>query len=250
MNDHTPWELRINSGAPFTLSTDDTLSLHFDGQHIQSMMSLHDPYRLHLHYTQAMMAFKLFKQNPETILIVGLGGGSLSKYCFRRFPEASIVTLEIAQDVISLRDKFKIPRDSERFRVVHTDAGDHMRHVENIVDVLLLDGFDATGIPDNLCSTHFYRDCHRALVDGGLVVANLSGDDRGLHDQIGRLADVFDGNCLIGYARGCNNYIVVARNGTEQLCDDVSTDVHRLLVKHKKGLHIPDFKTFKDFYRR
>ncbi len=250
MDEHAPWELRSGSGALFTLSTDDTLSLHFDGQHIQSMMSLHDPYRLHLHYTQAMMAFKLFKQNPDTIVIVGLGGGSLSKYCFRRFPEARIVTLEISEDVIALRDKFKIPRDGNRFRVVHTDAADHMRHMENAVDVLLLDGFNATGIPDNLCSTDFYRDCYHALADSGLVVANLSGDAPELHNQIGRLAGAFDGNCVIGYARGCNNYIVVARKGTERLCDDVSTDVRRLLVKHRKGLHIPDFKTIDTFYGR
>lgn len=248
MDEYTRWSLRPDVGAPFTLRTENTLSLHFEGLHVQSEMSLEDPYRLLLHYTQAMMAFKLFKQDPSNILIVGLGGGSLSKYCFRRFPESKIVTIENSEAVIGLRDLFKIPEDSERFQIVHADAGEYMRRVNQAYDVLLLDGFTADGLPEHLFSETFYRNCYHALADGGILVANLLGGDRHLHEQIGRIAIAFNRNCMIAYATGCDNYIVMASNGAEKLCDDVVTDVRRLIVKHRKGLNIPYFKTFADFY--
>jgi len=248
--DEADWSFAPTTGGPFTLRMDGTLSLHFDGLHIQSEMSLEDPYRLILHYTQAMMAFKLFKQDPSQIVIVGLGGGSLSKYCFRRFPEAKIVTVENNAAVIDLRELFKIPEDSDRFRVVQADAGEYVRRMHNSCDVLLLDGFTADGLPEHLFSMAFYRNCHHALADGGLVVANLLGGDRHLHEQIGRIASAFHGNCMIGYAKGCDNYIVMARKGGEPLRDDVATDVRRLLVKHRKGLDIPYFQTIDDFYGR
>ncbi len=72
-------------GEARVIRTDEALCLHFDDLSVHTLMSIKDPYRLCLTYTQAMMGFKLFKPCPEHILVVGLGGGSLSKYCYRRF---------------------------------------------------------------------------------------------------------------------------------------------------------------------
>lgn len=140
---------------------------------VQTTMRKSDPYALQLPYTRAMMAFQLFQPRPAHILIVGLGGGSLSKYCHRRFPEALVTTVEIDERVIALRDQFQIPEDSGRFRVVHADAAAHLATLREGADVILLDGFDAFGLPASLSSQRFYDDCHGALRDGGVLVANL-----------------------------------------------------------------------------
>lgn len=150
-----------------------TRTLCFGPLGVQTVMRKNDPFALHLPYTRAMMAFQLFQPRPAHILIVGLGGGSLSKYCHRRFPETIVTTVEIDERVIALRDQFHIPCDSARFRVVHADAVEHLAAHRDAFDVILLDGFDALGLPINLSTQTFYNDCHAALRDGGVLVANL-----------------------------------------------------------------------------
>jgi spermidine synthase len=241
--------LSKKNGDTFTVATSEALCLHFDGLNIQSLMSFREPYKLYLSYTQAMMGFKLFKPHPRHILIVGLGGGSLSKYCHKRFPKARTTTLEISEDVLALRKEFHIPDDCDRFKVIKTDAAIYMPNQHKVADVLLLDGFTSDGLPDSLCSLQFYNDCYYALDDDGLLVANLHREDLRFNTHLSRISSVFDGNCLIGYAENCGNYIVIASKSGGRLLDDVQIDIRRLVVKTKKNLAIPHFETFENFLK-
>jgi len=222
--------LQASKGKAFTIATSEALCLHFDGWHIQSLMSMKEPHKLYLSYTQAMM-------------------GSLSKYCYRRFENAQITTLEISDDVLALKDQFRIPADNERFHVIRADAADYIPTLKGTSDVLLLDGFNSDGIPANLCSPRFYLACYQALDDEGLLVANLHCEDPRFHAQLRCIATIFNDNCLIGYARDCGNYVVIASRGGRKLIDDIEIDLRRLVAKTRKHLVIPHFESFSDFYR-
>src|SRR5690349_19156938 len=91
---------------PFVYRTEETLSLHFDISVIQSEMRCDAPHELVLAYTQTMMGFLLFNPHPRKIFMIGLGGGSLPKYCYANLPETSIVVAEINPRVIALRRTF------------------------------------------------------------------------------------------------------------------------------------------------
>ncbi|WP_322014251.1 fused MFS/spermidine synthase [Paraburkholderia sp. J12] len=197
-------------GAPVVHEGLRTRSLWFGALGVQTAMRKNDPFALHLPYTRAMMAFQLFQPQPAHILIVGLGGGSLSKYCHRHFPDALVTTVEIDERVIALRDEFEIPGDSARFRVVHADAAAYLATLRNAADAILLDGFDALGLPVNLSSQAFYDNCHAALRDGGVLVANLleRGDQAAVClERIGR---AFGKTPLRTRARRDGNPIAVA----------------------------------------
>ncbi len=172
---------------------DGVRCLRFNEGAVQSSMRVSAPFELDLSYTRTMMGFLLFNAEPRHILLVSLGGGSLSKYCHRQFPQARITTLEINPDVIALRDEFLIPPDDERFRVVQADACDYLARSDVQADIILLDGYDAAGLPDCLCSASFYSNCRQALSARGVLVANLwNGEpNRGLY--LGRLNGIFDG---------------------------------------------------------
>jgi len=114
-----------------------------------------DPLELDLPYTRAMMSFQLFQHDPKDILIVGLGGESLSKYCFYKFPSARVTTVEIDERVLAVRDRFFNPPDSERFQIVNADALEYLSGKVGVADVILLDGFDAFGLPASLSSQYF-----------------------------------------------------------------------------------------------
>ncbi|MFP3183318.1 MAG: fused MFS/spermidine synthase [Paraburkholderia sp.] len=186
-----------------------TRTLRFDTFGVQSSMRRSDPFELELPYTRAMMSFGLFHHDPRDILIVGLGGGSLSKYCFRRFPSARVTSIEIDERVIALREQFFIPPDSERFQIVHADAADYLAARTGVADVILLDGFDASGLPAALSSRYFYQSCRAALRDKGVVVANLLNNDLKLAVCLERIRRAFDGKLFRTTAHGGGNVIAV-----------------------------------------
>jgi spermidine synthase len=102
----------------------DRRTLEFAPGDIQSEMRLSRPDALVLDYARAMMCFALFVPRPAHILMVGLGGGSMAKFCHRHFPQARITVLELRADVIALRKQFLVPPDDARFKVVHADAAE------------------------------------------------------------------------------------------------------------------------------
>jgi len=168
-----------------------------------------DPLELDLSYTRAMMSFQLFQRDPKDILIVGLGGGSLSKYCFHKFPSARVTTVEIDERVIALRECFFIPPDSERFQIVHADAVEYLSDKVGVADVILLDGFDAFGLPASLSSRYFYDSCYGALRNEGVLVANLLNNDPRLTTYLGRIRGACNGKLFRTMVRREGNTIAI-----------------------------------------
>ncbi len=79
--------------------------------------------------------------------MVGLGGGSLPKFCHRHLVRTEIEVIEIDPDVIALRDAFMVPPDGDRFRVIQADAAEYLRAAEDHADVIFLDGFGVGAFP-------------------------------------------------------------------------------------------------------
>lgn len=181
--------LRSSRGHPFLFNDGPMRYLYFDERFVQSAMRLAAPDELALGYTRAMMGFLLFQSKPRHILMVGLGGGSLLKYCYRHLPSTRITVLEIDADVIALREQFMIPSDDERLHVIHCDAADYMEKSQVSVDVLLLDGFSADGPPAELTSARFYDNCRRLVNPHGILVANLPRFDPNFAAHTNRLCD-------------------------------------------------------------
>jgi spermidine synthase len=200
----------LEQTPPLVRTRGDIRTLEFMRGNVQSEMRLSRPSALTLAYTRAMMCFALFVPRPRHILMVGLGGGSLAKYCYRHFPQARITVVELRADVIALREQFCVPPDDARFTVVHADAAGYLAGTPASIDVLLVDGFDAAGLPSALGSSRFYADCRRALCDGGVLAANFFSYDPLYPAMLGRLQLMFGGQvCWLDKVAG-NNRILFA----------------------------------------
>jgi spermidine synthase len=197
-------------GKPSVCDEAGVRSLRFSNGAVQSSMRVSAPYELDLSYTRTMMGFLLFNAEPQHILLIGLGGGSLSKYCYHQFPQARITTLEINPDVIALRDDFLLPPDGERFQIVQSDACDYLARSDVHADVILLDGYDAEGLPRCLCTESFYSNCWQALSAQGVLVANLWGGESNRGVYLNRLRGIFDGRVWWTKPRESSNLIVFA----------------------------------------
>ena len=199
--------------APLVFELGNIRSLLANWAFVQSAMSIEDPDRLILDYTRWMMGFLLFNPSPQVIEIIGLGGGSLAKYCHRYLPNTSIVAVEIDPDVIAVREQFFMPPESDRFEIVCDDGAAFVRRDTRGCDILLVDGFDTDGQPAQLCSSAFYRDCHSRLNPGGILVVNLCDDHWKYGAILCRIREHFECTIDLPMKIGMNGIIFAFRDG-------------------------------------
>src|SRR3546814_6660290 len=98
--------------------------------------------------------------------MIGLGGGSLAKYCYKYLPDVSITAVEIDPEVIAVGDQFFMPPEDDRFEIVCDDGAAFVKRDAGTCDVFLVGGFDQGGQPAELCSSEFLRDWHSRLNPG------------------------------------------------------------------------------------
>jgi spermidine synthase len=190
-------------------------SLHFGSNPKQSSMFLHDPWRLALSYTRAMTAPLLFNPQPQRILLLGLGGGSLAKFLLHHFPDCLIDVVELREQVVTLAyDYFRLPSDN-RLNVIIDDAlqfvrsSDHSRFSN--YDLILIDAFEEKGISRSVCGLAFFDHCRERLSPNGLLSMNLwSGDYITATDLLLYMKESFSGRVIKLPVEGKENIIGIA----------------------------------------
>lgn len=195
---------------PFVLDDGETRSLYFSLRYVQSAMRTRDPISLELAYTRKMMSFVLFQPQTRNILMLGLGGGSLAKYCYVHMPLCQINVVEIDPYVIGFRDQFFIPVDNERFRVIHDDAARYIKNCPFRPDVILMDAFDRNGFSASIESREFYQKARDILSPNGILVANLAGSRNERLIHLNSVQEAFDDHLLILQVGDDGNHVVVA----------------------------------------
>ena len=199
-----------NVVRPYVYEDERTVSMHFDMSATQSRMRRADPTALDLDYTRAMMGFLLLHREPRSMLMIGLGGGSLAKYCHKHLPTTDITVVEINPHVIAMRDEFFVPADDARFRVVCADGAAVVAAGARRYDVVLVDGFTYDGQPDVLCTPEFYADCRGIIEDAGVVVVNLHDEEPACSMLARRIEAAFGAEVLAVNNESGGNRIVFA----------------------------------------
>ncbi|MDB5964354.1 MAG: spermidine synthase-like protein [Polaromonas sp.] len=198
---------------PFLQDDGQALSLHFTPVELQSRMSKRNPWHLEVDYTRTMMGFLLLQPVPARLAMVGLGGGSLAKFCRRLLPDCHITAVENNPHVIALRHAFAIPDDDARFEVLLEDGAAFIARTLGTLDVLLVDGFDHGGQPAALCTQAFYDHCFATLAPDGVLAVNLHLDDADYPLWVDRILRSFGGNAVEVPAPEKSNCIVLASRG-------------------------------------
>ncbi len=223
---------------PILREDDGALSLTFEDGMVQSRLFPADPTRLALEYTRLMMGFLLFQPAPTRIAMIGLGGGALARYCAMKLPGADFTAIDISREVVALRDAFGLPPDGPRFRVLCDDGAAFVRRDGAPLDVLLVDGFDRFGQPDQLCSAAFYDACRDRLAPDGVLVVNLHVAHP-LHDPcVERLRATFGTRIPVIGADGSANHVAfaVADGSGPPPFRDLVERLRALEARHPVGL--------------
>lgn len=198
------------AGKPLVIDTESERQLLFSGDALQSRMRLDDPNALVAAYTRQMMSFLLFEPDPEHVLLIGLGGGSLAKFCYRHLPHARITVVEIDARVIALREAFCIPADDHRFSVVHEDGARYLSRHEQPVNAILIDAFDHAGVSPSLATPEFFREAARLLAPTGVLIMNLRGDPQRFAAHLEQVRGVFGSRALLAQVTANDNVLLYA----------------------------------------
>jgi spermidine synthase len=228
-------------GKPFVLDKGPRRLLQFDFGAIQSAMLLSSPHRLILGYTRAMMTFLLFNADPKRILLLGLGGGSIAKFCYRRLPSANITAVEVSPDVIALRQEFAVPADDQRFRVIRADGAAYVSALSACMDVVLADACDGSGIATQFNSARFYRSARNCLAPGGVFVTNLCGDESACANHLLKLRDAFEDEVLTLKMDTGRNLIAFAFRGLRPARSITQPGVEADQLKRRFGINFPKY---------
>ena len=164
---------------PTTSDDHGIRNLLFGTRFIQGGMRISDPDQLEFEYIQQMMMWTLFMHAPSHIVQLGLGAGSLTKFCHKRYPRSKITAVELDLAVIEIcRSAFYLPADDKRLRVLAMDALDYVNNPAHhgTIDILQVDLYDAQAEGPALSSPEFYQACADCLVPEGIMTVNLFCD--------------------------------------------------------------------------
>ncbi|QJD99716.1 spermidine synthase [Massilia forsythiae] len=194
-------------------------SLHLGTSWVQGAMRLARPDAIELEYVQMMMMWMLFVRAPRRIVQLGLGSAALTKFCYRRFPDAHVTAAELNPNVIAIcRERFGLPPDDARLQVREMDALDFVMDPLNhgTVDVLQVDLYDEEARGPVLDTPEFYRACADCLADGGVMTANVFGEFGNYDKNLQAMEEAFDAVVWLPEVHDAN-IVVVAFKEAPQL---------------------------------
>jgi len=192
-----------------------------------------------------MMAFLLFQPRPRQVLVIGLGGGSLTRFCHRQLRRACVTAVEVDRDVIALSELFGLPRQGKRMRLVQADARDYFAQHGDPAEVILMDACDRNGTAPELGSVAFYRSLRARLEPAGLAVINITGPRQRTGAHLRGIEQAFEGRMLVVRVQECGNRLAFAFNQALPDWDAVAPRVPVLAQRH--GL---DFELFARLLRQ
>ena len=162
----------------------------------QTCMDRNDPQRLVFDYAKMTLSALLLKPDPERILIIGLGGGTLPNALRDILPSAVIDTVEIDEAVVRVAKQFFGFVADEQNRVYVQDArvfGKRAALRGEQYDLIILDAFDGEYIPEHLMTVEFLSEMRGLLSDDGVLVANTFASSKLYDYESATYAEAFGG---------------------------------------------------------
>ncbi len=202
----------------------------------QTCFEKSDPQNLYFPYARMMMGALYLNPNPQRILIVGLGGGTLPMGLRGFLPDAAIDVVEIDPAVVKAAlDYFPFKEDANL--KVHTDDG--RVFVKKAIkagtkyDLVMLDAFEDDYIPEHLLTREFLQEVKSIMTPGAVIAANTFSSSGLYPYESATYADTFGKF----YNLKAANRVIWAQNG--ELAPQSTLDANAKMLEpafEKRGI--------------
>jgi spermidine synthase len=177
----------------------------------QTCISLKNPDALVLSYTRMLLGALYLKPQPQNILIIGLGGGSLPSALKKIVPQARIETVELDPSVVKVAERFFGFTPGNGSTVAIEDGRVFVKRAQKQgkkYDLVILDAFDHVYVPEHMLTREYLQEVKSLLEKDGVLAANTFSSSRLYDAESATYAGVFGSF----YNLKTENRVILARN--------------------------------------
>jgi len=188
------------------------LSRHPD---YQSCINTNKPDYLVFSYTKLVMAGLSIIPKPTSILIIGLGGGTLPLSIEKIYPDSIIETVEIDPAVVRVAKEWFDYKEKNTQKVYVLDGRVYVKRqlrLQKQYDLIILDAFNGDYIPEHLMTKEFLTEVKLLLNPKGLLIANTFSDNQLFHNESVTYQSVFGDISYISSQKSANRVIFANRS--------------------------------------
>lgn len=180
-----------------------TMSFQLKGyDYTESIANLADPDDLPVRYTQIMTVGMLYPPQLKRVLMIGLGGGSISGYLGRFMPDVTIDTVEVDPGVVTTAKNYFGMIATPRVRYHEGDGRVFLNRNKESYDLILVDAFHGGYVPFHLLTKEFYALVKQRLSPGGAAAFNVHDGTKLYASTLMTLRAVFPGVHLFSSGTG------------------------------------------------
>ena len=192
-----------------------------------------NPLELAFPHYRLMPAGLLYVDEPENLLMIGLGGGTTSRYLHHHMPALKIEAIELDPGVISAAGKYFGAVEDSTYSITAADGRIFLIRNRVLFDVIVVDAYRGGYIPFHLTTQEFYKLLASRLKTGGCMVANLNGRSSLFDSTLRTLSSVFE--VVDTFSREGSNVIAVGYMGTRKSTESLAAQA--ALLQEKFAFH-------------
>ncbi|WP_193771313.1 spermidine synthase [Candidatus Magnetaquicoccus inordinatus] len=147
--------------------------IHDNGR--QSCIDVQNPNRLVLEYIKLLLGALYLQPQPESVLIIGLGGGTLPTVLQKIYPQLKIDCVELDPAVTHVAQQYFYFMPASQTRLFNEDGRVFVKRAlrrQQRYDLIVLDAFDHLYVPEHLMTKEFLQELKELLTPAGVLVAN------------------------------------------------------------------------------
>lgn len=182
----------------------------------QSCFLKSQPQRLVFNYTKQLLTGLLVNPEPKRILIIGLGGGTMSNTLHQLLPDSYIDNVEIDKSVIKVAQQYFGYLENDQIKTYSQDGRVFVKRAllkQREYDWIILDAFNGDYIPEHLMTKEYLSETKRLLSPQGILTANTFSSSKLYAYESATYKAVFGDYYQVSNPDNSNRIILALNNG-------------------------------------
>ena len=210
---------------------------HKSRRYIESRRNPSDLTELPVPYTQSFTIAMAYPKALNSMLMIGMGGGSTSWYIHQALPDVKITAIELDPEIVRLAEKYYQLKEDKRFRIVIRDGRVHILRDKTRHDMIFIDAYRGPFVPFHLMTREFFNLAKKRLRPGGVIIQNIEPTTMLYDRTISTLVSVFD---QVEVFRAGGNVVAVAYDGEAKKIEDVVARAKALQKTYQFRYNLPE----------
>jgi len=195
----------------------------------QSCLLKSQPQQLVFNYTKQLLTGLLVNPDPKRILIIGLGGGTMSNTLHQLLPNSYIDNVEIDHSVIKVARQYFGFLENEKIKTYSQDGRVFVKRAvlkKQEYDWIILDAFNGDYIPEHLMTKEFLEETKSLLSNKGILTANTFSSSKLYGYESATYKAVFGDFYQVSNKDNNNRIILAGKNGLDENVNSAQVPVN------------------------